>query len=311
MKLAGSAILGSAVLALTAVAAVCVSNPAFADHRVCHTNPITHIVTCRVEHDPPPPHGHGHSGDRHGGCVTSDRLTVPCDGPNGSSWNSAHQCYALPVSDPPPPLGDPRWGGHTTGGIFLCAQDPPIWFWDESASVTIAPPAAQLAQIAETKLRLPTMAARSNGGPSHTTYVGIPTWLWLSGGQWHTETSPPAAVAGESVTATAKPVSVSWSMGNGSSISCPGPGAPFNSADPSHPACGYTYRVDSSRQPQTGRSANDRYFVVRGTVTWQITWKCTGHACDESAGVLPDLQIRTTAMPLRVFQIETVVTGGH
>ncbi len=100
-------------------------------------------------------------------------------------------------------------------------------------------------------------------------------------------------------------------MGDGDSTSCDGPGAPFSSSDPYHPPCGYTYRVDSSQQPQTGPSANDRYFTVRGTVTWEITWPCTGTACDENGGDLPELKRQTTPMPLRVFQVETVMTGGH
>jgi len=100
-------------------------------------------------------------------------------------------------------------------------------------------------------------------------------------------------------------------MGDGHSIPCHGAGAPYSSSDPSHPRCGYTYRVDSSSQPQTGSSPNDRYFTVQGTVTWTISWTCTGAACDENGGQLPDLTRKTTAMPLRVFQVETVVTGGH
>jgi hypothetical protein len=159
-------------------------------------------------------------------------------------------------------------------------------------------------------LQLPTWQPGSNGGPSHTTYVGIPTWLWVGADQWRPLTSPPAAVAGESVTATAMPTSVVWAMGDGHSTTCKGPGAPFSPADPSHPPCGYTYRVDSSAQRQAGRSVNDRYFTVRGTVTWEISWTCTGR-CDQTSGGLPAMQRQTAPMPLRVFQVETVVTDGH
>jgi hypothetical protein len=105
---------------------------------------------------------------------------------------------------------------------------------------------------------------------------------------------------------------VSWSMGDGHSTSCDGPGAPYSSSDPSNPPCGYTYRIDSSRRPQMGSSPNDRYFTVQGTVKWTVSWTCTGAACDENGGQLPNLTRQTTAMPLRVFQVETVVvTGGH
>jgi hypothetical protein len=119
-------------------------------------------------------------------------------------------------------------------------------------------------------------------------------------------TSPPASVAGESVTATAAPVRVVWSMGDGSSVTCDGPGEPFDAADPDHPPCGYTYRVDSSGQEQSGASGNDRYYTVRGTVTWQISWACTG-SCDQASGSLRPLHVQTAPLPLRVFQVETVV----
>ena len=186
-----------------------------------------------------------------------------------------------------------------------------MFFWSPQAPPG-PPPALVLAQRAAAELRPPTLGVSSNAGagPAATTYVGIPTWLWLQG-PWAAVTSPPAAVAGESVTATASPTSVSWSMGDGHSTTCNGPGAAYSSADPSNPPCGYTYRIDSARQPQDGPSVNDRYFTVQATVTWSVTWTCTGAACDQGGGVLPDLTIASLPVRWRVFQVETVVTGGH
>ena len=68
--------------------------------------------------------------------------------------------------------------------------------------------------MALAKLMLPTMSAQSNGGASGTTYVGLPTWLWLPAAQWRSA-SATAAVGTRSVTLTAAPVSVTWSMGEG------------------------------------------------------------------------------------------------
>lgn len=280
---------------------------AFADHEVCTTNPRTGQIRCYIVHDPPPVHG-GHGGGGGDGKCHTNGMTIPCYIPGNGTWDAAHSCYVTPM-DPPPPLGDPLWQGHTTGTVYRCTGGQGAGVFWSPKSPPGPPPAAVLAQRAESMLQLPTMKSGSNGGPSHTTYVGLPTWLYVAG-QWRALTSPPAAVAGRSVMATATPVSVSWSMGNGSSTSCNGPGAQFNSADPNHPPCGYTYRVDSSGQPQTGSSVNDRYFTVRGTVTWSISWACTGN-CDENGGNLPALTRQTTPMPLRVFQVETVITGGH
>lgn len=297
-----------AALLLVLVGFTVVAAPAYADHQVCV--PIAPgVVQCHVVHDPPPTGGGGHSG---GGCtVQNNGMTIPCNGPDGSFWSAACGSYAF-VLNPQPPLSDPVWKGHTTGVILGCiplAGGGMIWV---AKSPVGAPPALVLAQQAASMLRLPTLGAASNAGTGvgATTYVGIPTWLWLQGA-WVSVTSPPAAVAGESVTATASPTSVMWSMGDGNSTTCSGPGAPYDSADPSNPPCGYTYRIDSSKQPQDGPSENDRYFTVVATVTWSLTWTCTGAACDQNGGTLPDMTMPAPAVRWRVFQIETVVTGGH
>lgn len=287
-------------------------SPAYADHQVCNVDPVTKLVTCHVEHDPPHGGGGGSGNQGGGGCtVQSNGMTLPCQGPDGSFWSAACGSYAV-VLNPQPPLSDSVWSGHTTGVILGCiplAGGGLVWV---PQSPLGPPPALLLAQRAASQLRPPTLGASSNAGAGAvaTTYVGIPTWLWLQGA-WAAVASPPAAVAGESVTATATPTSVTWSMGDGHSTTCNGPGAPYSSADPSNPPCGYTYLIDSSRQPQDGPSVNDRYFTVQATVTWSVSWTCTGAACDQNGGVLPDLTIASPPVRWRVFQIETVVIGGH
>lgn len=297
------------VLLLLATGLLCLlrAGAALADHQVCKTNPLTGEVKCWIVHDPPPGHGGGGGGGGDRKCRYQGKI-VPCYVPGDGYWDATHSCYAAPM-DPQPPLGNPLWQGHATGTVYRCTGGQGAGSFWSPKSPPGPPPAAVLAQRAETMLQVPTLKVRSNGGPSHTTYVGVPTWLWINGG-WRPLRSPPAALGGRSVTASAMPVSVVWSMGDGNSITCNGPGAPFSSADPNHPPCGYTYRVDSSQQLETGPSANDRYFTVRGTVTWEITWQCTGN-CDENNGRLPAMQRPTTPTPLRVFQVETVTTGGH
>ena len=304
----GIGILAALVSALMAMR-LATAGSALADHRACVTDPVSGTVSCWVVHDPTPLKGS--SGGNQGGCTARGKA-IPCSIPGDGTWDAAHQCYAS-IMNPSPPLGDPLWRGHTTGVIMRCTGGQGSgFFW--SPNQKAAPPSAiVLAQRAASTLRLRTMSASSNGGtgPDATTYVGIPTWLWLPYNQWHSVSSPPATVAGESVTATASPASVVWSMGDGHSTSCAGPGSPYSLSDPSNPPCGYTYRVDSSKQPQHGTSVNDRYFTVQGTVTWTVSWTCTGPACDQTGGALPALTRTTPAMPLRVFQVETVVTGGH
>jgi hypothetical protein len=298
--------------ALTVLVAMVVASPSASasGHQVCRT--VGQIVICRVVNDPPPSHGgNPGSGPGNGQC-TNNGMTIPCYIPGDGTWDATHSCYATPMN-PPPPFSDPVWGGHTTGVVMRCVGGQGAgFFWSPNGGNAAPPPALALAQQAASQLQPPTLGVASNAGagPAATTYVGIPTWLWLQGA-WVSVTSPPAAVAGESVTATAAPTSVIWSMGDRHSTTCNGPGAPYNSADPSNPPCGYTYRIDSSRQPQDGPSVNDRYFTVQATVTWSVSWTCTGVACDQNGGVLPNLTIASPPARWRVFQIETVVTGGH
>lgn len=300
------AVLGLVLAGLTLVAA-----PAYADHQVCV--PVAPgVVECHVVHDPPPSTGGGGQSGGGGSCtVQANGMTLPCQGPDGSFWVDACHSYAVPMN-PVPPLSDPVWGGHTTGTVYRCIGGQGAGIVWSPQSPPGPPPALQLAQQAASELRLPTLGAASNAGTgaAATTYVGIPTWLYLEG-PWASVSSPPAAVAGESVTAAASPTSVTWSMGDGHSTTCNGPGAPYDSADPSNPPCGYTYRIDSSGQPQDGPDANDRYFTVQASVTWSVSWTCTGAACDQNGGVLPDMTIASPPVRWRVFQIETVVTGGH
>ena len=299
---------GAVVLVLAGV--VVTAAPAYADHQVCSVDQRTHIVICHVVHDPPSGHGGGAGGGGSGQCTTNG-MVIPCYIPGDGTWDAAHSCYAH-VMNPPPPLSDPTWGGHTTGVIMACTGGQGAGtFWSPNGG-NAPPPALVLAQEAASKLRPPTLGAASNAGTGSaaTTYVGIPTWLWLQG-RWASITSSPAAVAGESVTATASPTSVSWSMGDGQTQVCSGPGAPYDYRDPSNPPCGYIYRIDSSGQPQDGPSVNDRYFTVGARVTWSVSWTCTGAACDQNGGTLPDMTMASPPVRWRVFQVETVVTGGH
>jgi hypothetical protein len=251
----------------------------------------------------------------------------PCLDAQLGWFDNEDGCYYR-LTDPQPPPSDPVWLGSTPGvgavytrtceglvympmpggggvrrpgatTIWLAAPPP--------GSPVVVPPAATLAQRALARLQLPTMTAASNGGASQTTYVGVPTWLWIDGAQWH-PLSAAAAVGTRSVTLVATPTAVTWAMGEGDSTSCAGPGEPFSAASANDSPCAYTYRVSSANQPQTGSSANDRHFTVRGSVDFSLHWTCAGD-CDQAAGDLPDVQLATTALPLRVFEVQTVTVN--
>jgi hypothetical protein len=160
-----------------------------------------------------------------------------------------------------------------------------------------APPSpAQLAEIARKQLQFPAPAIAAS--PSGEQLVSLPTWLWLSGG-WQ-PVSATVTVPGVSVTATATPTSVTWSMGDGSTVACAGPGTPFaagSDSKASSPDCGHTYRTSSASQ--AGQA-----FPVSATVHWTVTWAGAGQG-----GVFPDLTTTGNAA-FRVAESQALNSGG-
>ncbi|MGH3761027.1 hypothetical protein [Actinophytocola sp.] len=135
---------------------------------------------------------------------------------------------------------------------------------------------ADVARLARGQLGLPRPDLAAS--PATTQLVNLPTWLWLDSG-WNDVTTT-ASVPGVSVTARAHPRSVTWSMGDGATVTCDGAGTPFRqSTDPrsASPDCGYTYRRSSAGQPAGA-------FAVSATVHWSIRWSGAGQS-----GTFPNL----------------------
>jgi hypothetical protein len=204
-----------------------------------------------------------------------------------------------PVADPAPgQRGSWFVWKCTTAGVADGLYHPPIFVPNGQAgpAAAPAPSPAELAQLAYKQLRLPTPTIAAN--PAGEQLVNLPTWMWLAGG-W-APVSATASVPGVSVTAVAKPTSVSWSMGDGSSVTCTGAGAPFVAGtDPSasSPDCGHTYRTSSAGQP-------DQAFPVIATVHWTVTWAGAGQG-----GVFPDMTTTGNAA-FRVAESQALNTGG-
>ena len=134
------------------------------------------------------------------------------------------------------------------------------------------PQPTALAQVAVRYLRLPSPVISSSPGPADLQLTRLPVWLWVPPAEWQPE-SQTAQVPGESVTATATPVSTAWKMGDGGTVTCHGSGTPYDGGNPAAPSptCGYTYVHSSAGQP-------GGVFTVTVTITWDITWTATGGA---------------------------------
>jgi hypothetical protein len=152
--------------------------------------------------------------------------------------------------------------------LLDCGPGDIDWIVQDVEESEPLPDPADVASTARDRLTLPEVQlSMSPVGPQ---LVGLPTWLWIDPAGWEPVTRS-AAVPGVSVSATARPVSVEWSTGDGGSVVCDGPGTPYTAETPPEepsPDCGYVYR-DSS--PEGG-------FTVSATVRWSVTWSGAGES---------------------------------
>jgi hypothetical protein len=192
------------------------------------------------------------------------------------------------------------WFFHSCQAGNGTLQQSPVWL-PFQASRTVRRPvidAGVLAQQAYRLLPIPAPQLGVNPPADRPQLVNLPTWLWVSSTTWGIRTAS-ISVPGESVTATATPVQVAWSMGDGNTALCRGPGSAYDPNRPpgsQHSSCTYTYRRSSAGEP------NER-FKVSATATWRVTWQATGIL--STSGQLPPLQ-RTTQIALRVAEAQAL-----
>jgi hypothetical protein len=154
---------------------------------------------------------------------------------------------------------------------------------------------AVLARQAYRFLPLPAPTIHTNPPADRQQLPNLPTWLWLDRESWGPRTAT-ASIPGLSVTVTAVPVMVTWTMGDGGRVVCDGPGTPFDPAR--QPSCDYTYRRSSAGEP-AGR------FTVTATTTWNIIWTASGSVT--GGGTLPPLA-RSAQTALAVAEVQAINT---
>lgn len=184
----------------------------------------------------------------------------------------------------------------TGPGVVDALYRPPVWIANGQLGSTPLPSPAELAAQARNQLRLPSPKIEAN--PTGDQLVSLPTWLWLEPTSWG-DVSATASVPGVSVTAVARPTSVTWSMGDGNVLTCSGPGSPFPvGGDPksASPDCGYTYRSSSAGQRADA-------YPVTATVSWTVTWSGAGQS-----GTFPNMTTSASAA-FRVAESQGITTG--
>jgi hypothetical protein len=232
--------------------------------------------------------GGGSDGGSGGRPCTYQRANVPGDPSTEltitpemapSSANRQGTWYFYECQDPQAPLG------VRSGTIFVPAGQPAV-------------PPQVLAQQASKFVAAPAPAIQLNPPTGSDHLVNLESWLWVDPATWGQRRAT-ASVPNESATVVATPVSVTWNMGDGTKITCRGPGVPY---DPNRPPegqqtdCSHTYLRSSAGQP------GQRY-AVSATTTWSLSWTATGVVT--ASGTLPPL-LRTSTTTLRVAEAQAI-----
>jgi len=185
-----------------------------------------------------------------------------------------------------------RWRQYWCPGIGVVAVD------DNFIIPIVGADPRRLAADALASVNIGSAAIRTSPSANGRLYVHVPTWLWLDKSWWHPyEATAHADAVWSTVRAT--PVEVVWSLGDGHTLVCRGPGTRWRPGLPEHSSdCTYTYRTSSARQP-TGT------FHLQATVTFAVSWSSNA----ATGGPLPGIT-RTSAVAVQVGEIQAIGTQG-
>ncbi|MGW9026883.1 ATP/GTP-binding protein [Streptomyces sp. NPDC055722] len=252
------------------------------------------VFTCQVEAETP-----GQAGSRGGNDDDEDGARG-----GGSTVTTPVHCTYEPAA-PQPPADSPDWEGHKPGDGAVYEQT--CQYLDSTLTVVRTvwlanPPQAAvdpavLAQRAIDKMGLdaPDIASPRAAGQY---VVGVPMWMWVD--QSPTTYGPNSASAtagGVTVTATAKVSKIVWTMGDGSIVTCHGPGKKYSAAygRQESPTCGHTYTATSASQPAGT-------YTVTATSTWTVDWQVAGGG--GATGRL--LESRQSQMQVAIGELQVV-----
>lgn len=221
---------------------------------------------------------------------------VPGGGSLGGPSNGTVACRVsdttfddgvLVFSDPAQ-LEEGRWYWLSCDDLATGARIVERYFQYEPGDPPVSVPELRDAAYASLRLAHPTPATSPPLGADQL--VGLPTWLWVDPVAWQ-PVSATASALGLSVTVRSEPTSVRWDLGDGGTVTCDGPGTPY---DPSRPAA--DQRTDCSHVFQ------DR---GRYDATATIVWR---NSCSTSTGAACSLPTtaRTTSFPVTVVERQAV-----
>ncbi|MDX3342734.1 ATP/GTP-binding protein [Streptomyces sp. ME02-6979.5a] len=142
-----------------------------------------------------------------------------------------------------------------------------VWIADgeaPDAAPVIGPEAVARRAVASMRLSGPAVASPCTAG---TYLVGMLMWMWATPSPPTTgPISASATAGGVTVTATANVSTVRWAMGDGTTVTCHGPGTPYtpDQGKKMSPDCGHRYQRTAHDEPE-------EKYQGAATATWTIT----------------------------------------
>lgn len=264
----------------------CVAGQAAADDGITDTRPVA-ATTCGAT-----------------ACQLVVRTPEQATSEQGQSADTP-TCLVVPVAQLPanlvPNNGDPYSGNEIRRVCFLHGRLVSSQVLKYTVEPS-APPAVTLARQAYEKLVPPEPVVHMSPAVDMPQLTGLPTWLWLPSASW-VPTSSMVTAGGVTVKATATPQRVVWSLGDGTTLTCAGPGTPY----PDHPSpdgmvssptCGHTYHRTSATEPGEA-------FHATATIVWRVDWTGSG-----TGGTFPDVE-SSIGFPVRVVEAAALVTSSH
>jgi hypothetical protein len=214
------------------------------------------------------------------GCSFHGRA-FPCWTAGDGWFDQEVGCY-YQLMDPQPDAGSAWWAGHQPGDGAVYSETCPLnagkglpgdsarWFQSPPPGYGGGVDVAALAQQAVKNMALvgPDIGiAPKVGGRG---LVGLPVWLWdnVTPTTWGPNAAS-ASAGGVTVTAKGSATQIAWTIGDGASVTCQGPGTAYQpSFGDRTPDCGHIYTVTSAAQPGGA-------YAIGATATWAVDWTAT------------------------------------
>jgi hypothetical protein len=230
-------------ISLTLAALVAMIEPAFAGNgwTTCDQQTSSCTLTITVPGSTSGPQGSA-SGDD--GTSPSDSGAASSPSPSPSRTLNTPCTYQADPSYKPGAGSDPQPAGAGAWYLMTCADaldatgrgvvTETTIVWLKNPPPAPAPDPATLAATAEGELKLSAPAIETSPRQGLATFPGVNVWAWIPSSSWSSH-SATATAAGESVTATATPSYSTWDFGDGTVVTCQGPGTGYQPSDGPNP----------------------------------------------------------------------------